>query len=413
VTGITNKEADMSCGKLPGDEVFRADGNDEHKGLETELRAQMRKELPYWLGFDSLSGIGLGAMRIRRLFEHFLSAEAAWNSSLSDLRSLPWLTAEQAKQFLKKRSEIDFDELLKTLERTGVTALPFNHPLYPSRLREIGDPPLVLYMKGNLTPEELDHSVAIVGTRRPTSYGQRLAKEFARGLAEAGATIVSGMAVGIDSLSHWGAIEGGGRTVAVLASGPDFCYPTSNKPLYNGLIDGSHGAVISEFFPGTKPEQWRFPARNRIISGLSKGVIVIEAGATSGSLITADIGFEQSREIFAIPGRVDAPMSLGCNKLIAQNKAQLVLNHGDVLNFLNWVTIPTTRDVPTMVELFGREKEVFELVTTEPIHFDVLSQRLEMSAGELSATLTMLELAGIVERLPGDWYSRQGKVSTL
>jgi DNA processing protein len=401
----------MSCGKTPGDNVSGTGGMIE--GLESELRQQMLEELPYWLGFDQMTGVGLGGKNTRKLFEHFLSAEAAWKASESDLRSLPWMKAEHVKQFIEKRSQTDFDKLLGILDKTEVTALPFYHPLYPSRLREISDPPLVLYMKGNLTPEELDHSIAIVGTRRPSSYGQRLAKEFSRGLAQAGATVVSGMAVGIDSLCHWGAIEGGGRTVAVLASGPDICYPTSNKPLYNGLIDGTHGAVISEFFPGTKPEPWRFPARNRIISGLSKGVIVIEAGATSGSLITADIGFEQSREVFAVPGRVDAPMSIGCNTLIAQNKAQLVMNYADVLNHLSWVSVPAARDVPSMVELFGREKEVFEMVTSEPVHFDVISQKLEMSAGELSATLTMLELAGIVERLPGDWYSRQSNVSTI
>ncbi|PZM81086.1 MAG: DNA-protecting protein DprA [Candidatus Melainabacteria bacterium] len=399
----------MSCGQLPDDEVFNEITNRDEK----ELRKQLTRELPYWLAFDQLSGVGLGGKRLRLLFEHFLSIEAAWSASATELRTLPWLKSEQIEQIVQKRKEVNFDQLMETLEKTGVTALPLNHPLYPSRLREIADPPIVLYMKGQLTPQELDHSIAIVGTRRPTTYGQRLAKEFARGLAEAGATVVSGMAVGVDSLCHWGAIEGGGRTVAVLASGPDLCYPTSNKPLYNGLIDGTHGAVLSEFFPGTKPEHWRFPARNRIISGLSKGVVVIEAGATSGSLITADIGFEQSREIFAIPGRVDAPMSMGCNKLIAANKAQLVMNYIDVLNALNWVSVPAPREVPTMVELFGREKEVFELVTSEPVHFDVLSQRLEMSAGELSATLTMLELAGIVERLPGDWYARQTKVSTI
>lgn len=399
----------MSCGQLPDDEVFSEITNRDEK----ELRQQLTRELPYWLAFDQLSGVGLGGKRLRMLFDHFLSIEAAWIASAAELRTLPWLKTEQIEQIVQKRKEVNFDQLLQTLEKTGVTALPLNHPLYPSRLREITDPPIVLYMKGQLTPQELDHSIAIVGTRRPTTYGQRLAKEFARGLAEAGATVVSGMAVGVDSLCHWGAIEGGGRTVAVLASGPDLCYPTSNKPLYNGLVDGTHGAVLSEFFPGTKPEPWRFPARNRIISGLSKGVVVIEAGATSGSLITADIGFEQSREIFAIPGRVDAPMSMGCNKLIAANKAQLVMNYIDVLNALNWVSVPTPREVPTMVELFGREKEVFELVTSEPVHFDVLSQKLEMSAGELSATLTMLELAGIVERLPGDWYARQSKVSTI
>lgn len=399
----------MSCGQLPDDEIFSEITNRDEK----ELRQQLTRELPYWLAFDQLSGVGLGGKRLRMLFDHFLSIEAAWIASAAELRTLPWLKTEQIEPIIQKRKEVNLDQLLETLEKTGVTALPLNHPLYPSRLREIADPPIVLYMKGQLTPQELDHSIAIVGTRRPSTYGQRLAKEFARGLAEAGATVVSGMAVGVDSLCHWGAIEGGGRTVAVLASGPDLCYPTSNKPLYNGLIDGTHGAVLSEFFPGTKPEPWRFPARNRIISGLSKGVVVIEAGATSGSLITADIGFEQSREIFAIPGRVDAPMSMGCNKLIAANKAQLVMNYIDVLNALNWVSVPTPREVPTMVELFGREKEVFELVSSEPVHFDVLSQKLEMSAGELSATLTMLELAGIVERLPGDWYARQSKVSTI
>ncbi|HNB23580.1 MAG TPA: DNA-processing protein DprA [Candidatus Melainabacteria bacterium] len=399
----------MGCGQIPDDGIFQEITSRD----ERELRQKLAKDLPYWLGFDQLSGVGLGGKRLRMLFDHFLSAEAAWSAKATEMKALPWLKQEQIEQIIQKRKEINLDQLLETLEKVEVTALPFNHPLYPSRLREIADPPIVLYMKGQLTPQELDHSIAIVGTRRPTTYGQRLAKEFARGLAEAGATIVSGMAIGVDSLCHWGAIEGGGRTVAVLANGPDLCYPTSNRPLYNGLIDGTHGAVISEFFPGTKPESWRFPARNRIISGLSKGVVVIEAGATSGSLITADIGFEQSREIFAIPGRIDAPMSMGCNKLIAANKAQLVMNHIDVLNALNWVSVPTARDVPTMVELFGREKEVFELVTSEPIHFDVLSQKLEMSAGELSATLTMLELAGIVERLPGDWYSRLSKVSTL
>ncbi len=399
----------MGCGKMPDEDLLK----EISERAERELAHDLAKELPYFLGFDQMTGVGLGAKRTRMLFEHFLSAEAAWNATASELKTLPFLKPEQIEQIVQKRKEVDFEKLLKTLDKEEVTALPFYHPLYPSRLREIADPPLVLYMKGHLTAEELDHSIAIVGTRRPSAYGQRLAKEFARGLAEAGATIVSGMAIGIDSLCHWGAIEGGGRTVAVLANGPDLCYPTSNKPLYNGLVDGTHGAVMSEFFPGTKPEPWRFPARNRIISGLSKGVVVIEAGATSGSLITAEIGFEQSREIFAVPGRIDAPMSMGCNKLIAATKAQLVMNYIDVLNHLSWVSVPTMRDVPSMVELFGREKEIFELVTSEPIHFDVLSQRLEMSAGELSATLTMLELAGIVERLPGDWYSRQAKVTTV
>lgn len=369
------------------------------------------KEQQYWLGFDRLSGVGLGSVRVRKLIDHFQSAESAWNATPADLKALPWLKDEHVKEFLKQRGTTDLDALEKGVADAGATYMPYFHPLYPSRLREISDPPLVLYMKGKLTFEELDHSIAIVGTRHPTHYGERLAKEFAIGLAKSGATIVSGMAIGIDSICHWGAIEGGGRTVAVLANGPDKCYPSSNIGLYSTLVDGSNGAVISEFYPGTKPEPWHFPARNRIISGLSKGVVVIEAGETSGSLITADIGFEQSRDIFAVPGRVDSPMSKGCNNLIASTKAQLVSNFEEVLKGLNWISVPRNREIPKMVELFGREREVFELISAEPVHFDVLTEKTEMAIGELSAALTMLELAGAVERLPGDWYSRQSNVS--
>lgn len=265
---------------------------------------------------------------------------------------------------------------------------------------------MVLYMRGQLKPEDAIHSVAVVGTRRPTSYGTRNAKEFGRVLAANGVTVVSGMAVGVDSLAHWGAIEGGGKTVAVLACGADVCYPSSNKPLYQAIVEAERGAVVSEFFPGTRPEGWRFPARNRIISGLSDAVVVIEAGHDSGSLITARLGFEQNRSIFAVPGRVDSPMSRGTNQLIAHHFAQLVLDAPDVLSHLHWISVDRGTEVTTIVELFGREKEIFELISPEPVHFDYLCEKSGMQPGELSATLTMLELAGIVTRHPGDWYSR-------
>jgi DNA processing protein len=239
-----------------------------------------------------------------------------------------------------------------------------------------------------------------------------LAKEISNGLAASGVGVVSGMAVGVDSLAHWAAIEGGGKTVAVLACGVDVCYPSSNKPLYNKLIDGRYGAVVSEFPPGTKPEEWRFPARNRIVAGLSDAVVVIEAGQESGALITASIAFEQSRAVFAVPGRVDNEQSKGCHALIRNGKAHLCESYTDLLRTMEWVAVGTVSGVPTVVELYGRERELYDLISSEPVHFDYLCEKSGMPAPELSATLTMLELAGVVTRHPGDWYSRVYSMST-
>jgi DNA processing protein len=280
-------------------------------------------------------------------------------------------------------------------------------------LREIHDPPVVIYMLGELEPEHLQHSAAVIGTRRPTTYGQRLAKEIAGGLAQNSVGVVSGMAIGIDSIAHWGAIDSGGKTVAVLACGVDVCYPSSNKPLYKKLVDGLHGAVISEFPPGIRPEEWRFPARNRIVSGLSDAVLVIEAGESSGALITASIAFEQSRTVFAMPGRVDSDKSKGCHMLIRAGKAHLCENHLDIMRTMDWVPAPPVRGVPTVVELYGRERDLYDLISAEPVHFDYLVEKSGMPAPELSATLTMLELAGVVTRHPGDWYSRAYSATTL
>jgi DNA processing protein len=366
------------------------------------------EEQAHWLAFDQLSGPGLGVQRLKLLYDRMQSMEAAWTAGRDQLRSLGILNLETVDAFIEKRKAIDPAALLDKVRKDNIQAYPLYHPLYPIRLREIHDPPIVLYINGKMTPDDMLYAVGVVGTRRPSSYGQKYAKEISKNLAMAGATVVSGMAVGVDSLAHWGAIEGGGKTVAVLGCGPDVCYPSSNRPLFKKLIDGEHGAVVSEFFPGVKPEPWRFPARNRIISGLSKGLAVIEAGETSGSLITAKLAFEQNREVFALPGRVDNPMSRGTNKLIGSHTAHVLSSHEDILNELRWASVPSNGQLPpAVVELYGKEKDVFELISAEPVHFDHLIERSGLQSGELSATLTMLELAGMVERLPGDWYSRQ------
>ncbi len=365
-------------------------------------------EQAHWLAFDQLSGPGLGVARVKLLYDRLQSLAAAWTASRDQLRSLAIFNSDIIDAFIEKRKSIDPAALLDQVRKANIQAYPLFHPLYPMRLREIHDPPIILYINGSLTPEDMLYAVGVVGTRRPSSYGSKYAKEISRNLARSGATVVSGMAVGIDSLAHWGAIEGGGKTVAVLGCGPDVCYPSGNRPLFKALTSGEHGAVVSEFFPGTKPEPWRFPARNRIISGLSKGLAVIEAGETSGSLITAKIAFEQNREVFALPGRVDNPMSSGTNKLIGSHTAHVLTTHEDILNELRWASVPSNGKLPpVVVELYGKEKDIFELISAEPVHFDHLIERSGLQAGELSATLTMLELAGMVERLPGDWYSRE------
>ncbi len=364
------------------------------------------KELACWLALDQVKGTGISPRRVQQICEQLQGSANAWGATRTVLKYLPGLTEEAIDSFIARRESIDPGALLEAVRRAGVAAYPICHPYYPERLREIHDPPSVLYIKGVLRPEDLKWTVGVVGTRRPSAYGQKLAREFASALAESGVTIVSGMAVGIDSYAHRAALEGEGKTVAVLGCGPDQCYPTSNRPLYQMLVEEGRGAVVSEYFPGTKPEAWRFPARNRIISGLSQGVLVVEAGETSGALITARLAFEQNREVFAIPGRIDNPMSRGTNALIARSTARLCTDYKEILQELNWVSAGVERQVPTMVELYGREKEVFDLLSGEPTHFDHLCEQTGMPAGELSATLTMLELAGVVTRHPGDFYSR-------
>jgi DNA processing protein len=372
--------------------------------MKYAIRIQSEQEIGHWLGLHSLPDHGIKYGYLRMLVDRF-EGPGAWTASRNEiLRHDNQNFTKIVDQFIDVRKNIDTEKLLDDCRKAGVEPYSIADPRYPFPLREIHDPPLVLFVRGSLFELDWNHAVAVVGTRRPTAYGTKFAKEMARGLCEQGAAVTSGLALGVDSLAHWGAIEGGGRTIAVLASGPDLCYPSSNKRLYAKILDG-HGAGVSEFFPGTQPEKWHFPARNRIISGLSRGTVIIEAGEDSGALITAELAFNQNRDVFCLPGRVDSPMSVGTHRLIMTDKAHLVRNAADVLEKLSWVTT-TYREVRTVVELMGREKDIYDMLSHEPMHFDVLCERASMQAGELSATLTMLELAGVVERLPGDWFTR-------
>jgi len=371
-----------------------------------DFNSPQKEELAYWLAFNMLSGTGLGFRKIKLLYDHFQGLQGAWLAPLKELNSLPWLNASIIERFSEQKKTIEPLALLEKLQVSGISAFPYVHEYYPSALRQIHDPPLLLFAKGDLPICDFNHAVGIVGTRKPSPYGQKLAKSIARELAQTGTVVVSGMAFGIDSLAHWGALAAKGKTVAVLGCGVDICYPATNKPLYKAITEGG-GAVVSEYFPGTGPQTWHFPARNRIISGLTPALAVIEAGLDSGALITAKLAFEQNREVFAIPGRIDSATSAGTNYLIAKNTAHLFRNAADILEEMNWASNNKQPGSATVVTLQGREMEVYELMSAEPVHFDYLIEKTGINSGELSAILTMLELAGVISRLPGDWYSRE------
>jgi DNA processing protein len=364
------------------------------------------EETARWVAFDAIDEVGLGSKSLLLLYEKFQGLYEAWQAPTDELIVRGGLKPEVAAAVSRARAKIDPDELLEKIRKDLVWPYVYADPFFPAGLRHISDPPAVLYCRGIIDDTAFLHSVGIVGTRRCSTYGQKVAKTFAHEFAARGVLVVSGMALGIDSLAHWGAIEGGGNTVAVLGCGPDICYPPSNKKLYDAILEG-HGAIVSEYPPGTRPEKFRFPARNRIISGLASALVIVEAPAESGALITAELAWNQSRSVYAVPGKIDSPASVGNHRLIRENKAALVTCVQDVLTDLNWFTAQGARRVPVVVELFGREKEVYELLTNEPQHFDILCHKTGMEAGEMSATLTMLELAGVITRHTGDWYSRE------
>ena len=282
-------------------------------------------ELKYWLALAQCTS----GHNLWRFYEKFNSLKPFFMASQAELigiganemLGLDWLNHRFVEKFMVKKQTVDPDKLLEALHQSGASAYAMGHPFYPAMLRHVSDPPAVLYHLGGLPLDELEPSIGIVGTRNPTAYGQKHAKGFARDLAASGLTVVSGMALGVDSLAHWGAIEAGGRTIAVVAGGPDHCYPSSNRPLYKKLTETRLACVISEYFPGIEPEKWHFPMRNRIIAGMTKGLLVVEAGVKSGSLITGGQAFDYGRNVYAIPNNIESPQSVGTHKLITETKA--------------------------------------------------------------------------------------------
>jgi DNA processing protein len=355
-------------------------------------------ELKYRVGFTLVPGIG--RVRLGQLESYFGSVEAAWKATPSDLRN-SGLDAGSVKSIVSSRDGIDLDAEMEKMENLGVRAFSCSDPDYPARLKEIYDFPPVLYVRGSLTAQD-EWCLAIVGTRRATVYGRQVTEEFVADLARSKITIVSGLARGIDTVAHQSALEAGGRTMAVLASGLDIVYPGENVNLARRITE--NGALISEYPLGTKPRADNFPRRNRIMSGMSLGTLVIEAGESSGALITAQMALEQDREVFAVPGSILSPASKGTNKLI-QEGAKLVLDYTDILEELNLMTVERQIEMKELIPATETESALLKQVKAEPTHIDEICRASGLAASTVISTLAMMELKGMVKQVGAMNYS--------
>jgi DNA processing protein len=299
------------------------------------------------------------------------------------------------------RAKINPDEELEKIQNLKINVVTILDKNYPKLLKEIYDPPALLYIKGEILPID-EFAVAIVGSRKMTDYGKRVASEIATGLAQNNITIVSGLALGIDAVAHKVALDIGGRTIGVLANGLDKIYPITHRILAEKIVSG-HGAIVSEFSLGTPPLHFHFPFRNRIIAGLSLGVVVIEAAVDSGALITAKCALDQNREVFAIPGGIYSPTSVGTNELIKKG-AKLVTSVDDILNELNIKKVESVQKAREIIADTKEEEILLSLLSKEPKHIDVLVQESKLDITVLNATLMMMEMKGKVKNLGGGNY---------
>ena len=353
----------------------------------------------YWVAFSLVRGIG--AVRLRKLLDHFPDLQRAWHAGRAELRRAG-LGDRLLENLNQVRASVDLDRVWADIDRQAITVTTWDEPDYPPRLREIDQPPPVLYLLGGLI--EADRwSVAIVGTRRNTPYGRQVTELIAGDLAGRGITVISGLARGIDTLAHRAALAAGGRTLAVLGSGVDTVYPPENRRLADELV--RRGALISDYPPGTLPDGLHFPARNRIIAGLALATVVVEAGEKSGALITAEFALEQGREVFAVPGSILAPQSAGSNRLI-QNGARPLLAVEEVLEALALARELQYPEQPAPPALDPDEQRLLVQLEGGALHFDDLCRLTEFQADRLAGLLTMLELKGLVVDAGGKQYMK-------
>ena len=351
----------------------------------------------YWIGFNLIKGIG--AVRMQALIGHFGDLEAAWKAAPIEL-ARAGLGRKLIERILQAREQVDLEKLWARIEAQGIKILTWEDEAYPQRLKEIEQPPPVLYIRGEYLPDDL-FAVAIVGTRRITPYGRQITEELAAYLAANRITVISGLARGVDAMAHQTALKAGGRTIGVLGSGVDKIYPPEHRALAEKMTE--HGAIISDYAPGTPPDASNFPPRNRIISGLSLAVVVIEAGETSGALITAEFAAEQGREVFAVPGSILAPQSKGTNKLIQHGALPLLSVH-DLMQALDLTRMGEHKAARKAIPSDETEARLMNVLSEQPLHVDEIRNQTELPIEKVSATLALMELKGMVRQVGGMNY---------
>ena len=365
----------------------------------------MAEDIFYWLALSLVPGVG--SILIKRLLDRFQTPEAVFRAPMKELLNIEGLGVKVAGEIQRGPLEKVVRRELSLLKEVGGKIITLKDDDYPKRLKDIYDPPALLYVRGELRSED-ELAIAIVGSRKTSPYGRWFTEKIGQDLARHGVTVVSGMARGIDSVAHKGSLQGGGRTIAVLGCGVDVIYPSENRNLFYQIID--QGAILSEFPMGSPPEGGHFPRRNRIISGLSIGVVIVQASAESGSLITAGYALEQGREVFAVPGNVGAEGSRGTNRLIKEG-AKLVESTEDILEEIlpQWKREKeTTPTIETPIpDLSGEEKVLYHLLGDTPLHIDAIIRETQLDPGRVSSLLLNLELKGLICQWPGKCFSKK------
>ena len=368
-----------------------------------------RNELQYWVAFGRVPKIGRA--RFSLLEASFGSLEDAWNARPAALQAAG-LTGAALSALLAARDAISPEAELEKLDRLGAQTLTWHDEAYPPRLKEIYDKPPLLYVRGQLTSAD-EWAVALVGTRRATVYGRQAAEELAGGLARNGVTVVSGLARGIDSIGHRAALGAGGRTIAALACGLDLIYPPEHLRLAQQIME--RGALVSDYPLGTHPRSEYFPRRNRIMVGLSLGVLVVEGDVKSGALITARQALDENREVFAVPGSIYSPTFRGTNWLIQAGQAKLVTQVEDILQELNLTMATHQMEAKELLPADETEASLLRLLSSEPIHIDEVRRNSGLAIATVSSALAMLELKGMVRQVGSMNYvkapARGGRVA--
>ncbi len=356
------------------------------------------QELKYWLAWNKISDIG--PKRFHKLIKYFGSAENAWHAKSGEILKVLSLSNKISSRISEEKNNINPNKELDLLDQHKVRVLTINDGLYPQNLKEIHDPPPVLYFKGSIIEKD-KNSISIVGSRKATYYGKMVAENLSKDLALVGLTIISGMARGIDTAAHKGALSVNGRTIAVLGCGIDLIYPPENRRLAKEIEES--GAIITEFSFSTLPERQNFPRRNRVISGLSLGTVVVEAAEKSGALITTDFALEQGREVFAVPGNITSSMSNGTHNLIKQG-AKLINTYQDILEEIPGIVTQETNTKEINPEKYSLSKEdqiIYKIISNEPMHIDEIIEISKLSASKVSEVLLNLELKDLIKEIEG------------